>query len=139
MKRWLDFSCALGFDRLCVVWFFHILVVPRANVLRREFSQLIVLGHCCGEEPEMLSTLRFLRRARQAMVQVGQQKNKQWSPFFSIFFTQNQRLHVGALDLRWRRKNPKRRNEKQNFDRAAVVLSFLACFDNRLQVSYLSF
>jgi len=59
-----------------VPWRESAITMLMANVLRREFSQLIVLGHCCGEEPEMLSTLRFLRRARQAMVQVAKPKPK---------------------------------------------------------------
>eukprot|EP00434_Breviolum_minutum_P014061 symbB.v1.2.012399.t4/scaffold857.1/size218589/14 len=60
-----------------VPWRESAITMLMANVLRREFSQLIVLGHCCGEEPEMLSTLRFLRRARQAMVQVAKKKPKE--------------------------------------------------------------
>jgi hypothetical protein len=43
----------------------------RANVLRRELPQLVCLGTCSGADEETWSTLRFLRRARCASLEVG--------------------------------------------------------------------
>lgn len=41
----------------------------RANVLRRELPSLVVLGTCSGAEDDSWATLRFLKMARQGVLQ----------------------------------------------------------------------
>ena len=70
---WRRYNCCVMFHytRITQSRTFTNPCAARANVLRRELPQLVCLGTCSGADEETWSTLRFLRRARCASLEVG--------------------------------------------------------------------